>query len=144
MLKKELQKKTASRAFDHYRLSPTIMVFYINAVFISYGYLIKNIPYARHLSVIYKYGVLVKSKSVWKMQDEWRSVLCDNMLADDYNCKFYPITRVYLGSNMQKDQRREIIEICKRKRIPYTGVVKSNEKYQMIEGYGCSYTHLCR
>ena len=86
-----------------------------------------------YLSVIYKYGVLAKSKSVWKMQDEWRLISCDNMLADDYNCKFCPITRVYLGSNMQKDQRREIIEICKRKGIPYTGVVKSNEKYQMIE-----------
>ena len=68
----------------------------------------------KYQSVIYKYGVLAKSKSVWKMQDEWRLISCDNMLADDYNCKFYPITRVYLGSNMQKDQRREIIEIGRR------------------------------
>lgn len=60
-------------------------------------------------------------------------VSCDDMLADDYNCAFYPITRVFLGMNMKNDQRREIIEICKRKGIPYVGVVRNNEKYQMME-----------
>lgn len=55
------------------------------------------------------------------------------MLADDYNCAFYPITRVYLGMNMKNDQRREVIEICKRKEISYVGVIRSNEKYQMME-----------
>ncbi len=88
---------------------------------------------AEYLSVIYKYGVLAKSKSMWKAQDEWRLVSCDNMLADNYNCKFYPITRVYLGVNMKNDQRKEIIDICKRKEIPYVGVVRNNERYQMME-----------
>lgn len=35
--------------------------------------------------------------------------------------------------NMKNDQRKEIIEICKRKGIPYVGVVKKNEKYHMME-----------
>ena len=88
---------------------------------------------AEYISVIYKYGVLAKSKSMWKAQDEWRLVSCDAMLADDYNCAFYPITRVYLGMNMKNDRRRVIIGICKRKGIPYVGVVRNNEKYQMME-----------
>ena len=86
-----------------------------------------------YLGTIYKFGVLAKSKSIWISQDEWRLVSCDNMLADDYNCKFYPITKVYLGEKMPKDQRRAIIDICKRKGIPYVGVIRNNERYQMIE-----------
>lgn len=86
-----------------------------------------------YLSVIYKYGVLAKSRSMWKTQDEWRLVSCDNLLTDNYNCKFYPITRVYLGVNMNNDQRREIIDICKRKGIPCVGVVRNNERYQMMD-----------
>lgn len=70
--------------------------------------------YAEYISVIYKYGVLAKGKSMWKAQDEWRLVSCDDMLADDFNCAFYPITRVYLDMNMKNDQRSEIIEICKK------------------------------
>lgn len=90
-------------------------------------------PDAEYLSAIYKYGVLAKSKSIWKAQDEWRLVSCDNLLADNYNCKFYPITRVYLGANMKNDQRREIIDICKGKGIPYVGVIRNNERYQMMD-----------
>lgn len=86
-----------------------------------------------YLGSIYKFGVLAKSKSIWMGQDEWRLVSCDNMLADDYNCKFYPITKVYLGEKMPKDQRRAIIDICKRKGIHYAGVIRNNERYQMIE-----------
>ena len=88
---------------------------------------------AEYLSAIYKYGVLAKSKSMWKSQDEWRLISYDKMLADNYNCKFYPITRVYLGVNMNNAQRREIIDICKRRGIPCVGVVRNNERYQMMD-----------
>ena len=81
-------------------------------------------PDAEYLSVIYKYGALAKSKSMWKSQDEWRLISYDKMLADNYNCKFYPITRVYLGVNMNNNQRREIIDICKRRGIPHRRELK--------------------
>ena len=61
---------------------------------------------------------------MWKSQDEWRLVSCDNLLANDYNCKFYPVTKVYLGVNMKNDQRREIIDICKRRGIPHRRELK--------------------
>ena len=90
-------------------------------------------PDQDYIGTIYKFGILAKSKSIWINQDEWRLVSYNNMLADDYNCKFYPITKVYLGEKMPKDQRRTIIDICNRKAIPYIGVIRNNERYQMIE-----------
>ena len=86
-----------------------------------------------YLIAIYKYGVLAKSKSIWGQQDEWRLVSYNNMLADDYNCKFYPITKVYLGERMERNDRRLIVDICERKGIPYVRVVRDKEKYQMVE-----------
>lgn len=90
-----------------------------------------------YLNAIYKYGVLAKSKSIWGQQDEWRLVSYDNMLADDYNCKFYLITKVYLGERMAGNDRRRIVDICERKGIPYIGVVRDKEKYQMVECKQC-------
>ena len=47
--------------------------------------------------------------------------------------KFFPITKVYLGNRMPADKRKEIITICKRKGIPYIGVTRSLELYEMQE-----------
>ncbi len=54
---------------------------------------------------IYKYGVLTKSKD-WMEQDEWRLVSMGTMLADDYNCKFFPIQKVYLGNKMENEEKK--------------------------------------
>ena len=43
--------------------------------------------------------------------------------------RIHSITRVYLGVNMNNAQRREIIDICNRRGIPYVGVVRNNERY---------------
>lgn len=82
---------------------------------------------------IYKYGILMKSM-IWKYQNEWRLVSWDDMLSNDdcYNCKFFRIKRVYLGNRMNKQNRLEIIEICKDKKIPYTGVMLVPNKYEMV------------
>lgn len=92
-----------------------------------------NKPNEEYLCALYKYGILAKSKSVWKSQDEWRLVSLDNMLAEDYNCRFYPISKVCLGEKMTADKRKEIIDICKSKGIPYVGLTRDSEKYQMTE-----------
>jgi len=69
----------------------------------------------------------------WKYQSEWRLVSCDSMLAsdDNYNCKFFNIKKVYLGNKMTQQERIKIIEICKKKKIPYTGVTIQQRKYEM-------------
>lgn len=79
----------------------------------------------------YKYGLISKSLD-WKYQQEWRLISCDNFLSDDkYNCKFFKIKKVYLGNRMSTKDRLEVIEICKSKDIPYSGVVISSNRFEM-------------
>ena len=73
-----------------------------------------------------KYGLLTKSM-VWKYQNEWRLISYGDMLTrgNDFNCRFFDIKKVYLGSKMSNEDRIKVIEICKRKHIPYVDVIMS-------------------
>lgn len=80
---------------------------------------------------IYSHGVLRKSID-WAFQNEWRLLL--PMRSKDiagYNVRFFPITKVYLGNRMSAAQRKEIIEICHEKNIPYVGVKKNPNVFEM-------------
>ena len=79
----------------------------------------------------YKYCLLSKSLD-WKYQQEWRLISCDTHITDEnYNCKFFKIKRVYLGNKMSAKDRLEIIDICKNKGIPYTGVTIAPDQFSM-------------
>lgn len=78
------------------------------------------------------HGTLRKSID-WAYQDEWRLLLPFSKNETDYNFKFFDITKVYLGNRMNKENRKEIIDICKNKKIPYIGVTKDNAKFKMKE-----------
>jgi len=94
------------------------------------------IKVVKHLiEKIYKYGVLTKSAD-WKDQEEWRLVSMGNMLADNYNCPFFKIRKVYLGNRMQKEERQKVIEICKRKGIEYTGIIHRQDTYGLTDCLG--------
>ena len=82
---------------------------------------------------MYKYGLLTKSMD-WKYQDEWRLVSYDTMLSQDeeYNCRFFDIKKVYLGSKMDKAERLKIIKSCKDK-IPCVGVMPDPNKFEMVD-----------
>lgn len=84
------------------------------------------------LEKIYKYGILLKSID-WIKQDEWRLVSPGNMLADDYNCEFFKISKVYLGNRMSKEDRKQIIDICKRKNIEYAGIIHKKDRFELAE-----------
>lgn len=84
---------------------------------------------------IYKYGVLTKSID-WKEQDEWRLISIGKMLADDYNCEFFKISKVYLGNRMSKEDRKQIIDICRRKNIKYVGIIHKNDMFELTECIG--------
>ena len=81
---------------------------------------------------IHFHGTLRKSID-WAYQDEWRLLLPFSKSDTDYNVKFFDITKVYLGNRMNKENRKEIIDICKSKKIPYIGVTIDNEKFAMKE-----------
>lgn len=82
---------------------------------------------------IYKYGLLMKSDE-WRYQNEWRPISWDDLLSSDdhYNCKCFKIKKVYLGNRMDTNNRLRLIEICKNRRIPYTGVIIAPDKYKML------------
>ena len=80
---------------------------------------------------IYSNGVLRKSID-WMFQNEWRLIRPLNKdRGDDYNVKFYPITKVFLGNRMSRERRSIVIDICNRKGIPYIGVKRNVFKYEM-------------
>ena len=83
---------------------------------------------------IYFHGALRKSID-WAYQNEWRLLLPlrRNGTAVDYNIPFFPITKVYLGNRMLPESRREIIEICHDKNIPYVGVTRNPNIFEMQE-----------
>ncbi len=51
----------------------------------------------------------------------------------DYNKKFFPITKVFLGNRMDYKRRIEIIEICKNQNISYVGVMRNSNTFEMQE-----------
>lgn len=87
-------------------------------------------PTTETLWDLYFHGVLRKSID-WAFQNEWRFVLPRNYYNGNYNVEFFPISKVYLGNRMSPERRKEIISICHEKNIPYTGVTRNPEVFEM-------------
>lgn len=88
------------------------------------------------LWTIYSQGALRKSFD-WMYQCEWRLILpFGRMTTENFNIRFFPITKVFLGNRMQTKQRKEIVDICKSKKIPYVGMVRNPYKFEMEECEG--------
>lgn len=83
---------------------------------------------------IYFHGALRKSID-WSFQNEWRLLLPmgRNLETKDYCVPFFPITKVFLGNRMPQAARKEIIEICRDRNIPYIGVTRSPHIFEMQE-----------
>lgn len=81
---------------------------------------------------IYCHGALRKSID-WAFQNEWRLLLPmeKNQEASKYCIPFFPITKVYLGNRMSSIKRKEIIDICNEKNIPYVGVSRNLNIFEM-------------
>lgn len=81
---------------------------------------------------IYFHGALRKSID-WAFQDEWRLLLpMQNSGSEtNYNIPFFPITKVFLGNRMPQSARKEIIEICHSRNIPYVGVTRNPNVFEM-------------
>lgn len=82
---------------------------------------------------IYFHGALRKSID-WAYQNEWRMLLpMGRAKGTDYNIAFFPITKVFLGNRMTSEKRKSIIEICHRRNIPYVGVTRNPDYFEMKE-----------
>ncbi len=83
---------------------------------------------------IYFHGALRKSID-WAFQNEWRLLLPmeRNREEKDYCVSLFPITKVFLGNRMSHAARKEIIEICHDRNIPYIGVTRNPNIFEMQE-----------
>lgn len=80
---------------------------------------------------IYSHGALRKSID-WAFQNEWRLLLpMGRRNTSDFNMEFFPITKVFLGNRMPPKKRYEVIEICKERNIPYVGVIRNPDVFEM-------------
>ena len=94
-----------------------------------------KIPTDNLLWDIYFHGVLRKSID-WAYQYEWRLLLPLEKNKNDYNIEFFPITKVFLGNRMSAQNRKAIIEICKKRGIPYVGVDRNPRFFEMQDCNG--------
>lgn len=82
---------------------------------------------------VYLNGALRKSFD-WAYQNEWRLLLPPQKHHQKgFQKDFFPITKVFLGNRMSATRRKEIIDFCKSKDIPYAGMLRSPDIYEMKE-----------
>ncbi len=80
---------------------------------------------------IYFNGLLRKSLH-WVDQQEWRLIQyeSDKMAK---SIPFFKIKKVYLGNKMSAAERLNIIDICKKKGIPYVGIVRKPNSFDLVD-----------
>jgi hypothetical protein len=79
---------------------------------------------------IYFHGALRKSYE-WIQQNEWRLIFPKERDSTNLNILFFPISKVFLGNRMAKKDRADIISICNDKSIPYVGVRRSDDVFEI-------------
>lgn len=86
-------------------------------------------------------GLLRKSLH-WQDQQEWRLILVDGLI--DKNLKpFFKIKKIYLGNKMPHKERRKIVNYCRKQFIPYVGLVRDKDSFNLIECKGDCYLCQC-
>ncbi len=81
---------------------------------------------------LYFHGTLRKSID-WAYQNEWRLLLPSKKNQKGFTVPFVPITKVFLGNRMVHSERSAIIDVCHQKNIPYTGVTRAIDRFEMQE-----------
>ena len=78
-------------------------------------------------------NALLRKPLDWSYQNEWRLIENDHNIELDGYCKeFCPIKAVYLGFKMPKEERNDIIELCKKRGILVFQMVVNLEKHKML------------
>ena len=88
-------------------------------------------PNTDFLWQIYFNGLLRKSLH-WADQNEWRLIQYET----DKKAKsipFFKAKKVYLGNKMKSPERKELIAICKEKDIPYVGIIRKPNSFDLVD-----------
>ena len=87
----------------------------------------------------YYYNGMLRKSFSWFDQMEWRLILPEIFIKENNLLKFYKITKVFLGINMSKTERKKIIDICKEYQIPYEVVIRKTDSFDIISCNGDCY-----
>lgn len=91
---------------------------------------------------IYFNGLLRKSLH-WADQNEWRLIRYESDKKAK-NIPFFKAKKVYIGNKMNAPERKALIAICKEKGIPYVGIVRKPDSFDLIEcPNNCDNCKLC-
>lgn len=81
---------------------------------------------------MYRKGLLGKSID-WKYENEWRLTLPYSKTDEIFDETFFSINKIYLGSKMPEESKKEIIKLCKSKYIQWRCMKINPLKYSMKE-----------
>ncbi|NCA61179.1 DUF2971 domain-containing protein [Bacillus cereus] len=80
--------------------------------------------------VLEEYAAIIKSNE-WIYEQEWRIVFRENK-SGGFNCKgLYP-KAIYLGSRISEDDKIELLEIAREKKIPVYQMKTDNNKFELF------------
>lgn len=100
-------------------------------------------PTVDDLWQIYFNGLLRKSVH-WAEQNEWRLIEYQSDKKAK-NISFFKPKKVYLGNKMKANDREVIIAICNEKHIPYVGIIRKTDSFDLVEcSEDCLSCQLCR
>jgi hypothetical protein len=68
----------------------------------------------------------------WSYEQEWRLVWTNPIPRQDFDSRAPNPTVVFLGSKMAEGTRRELIEICERKKINVRQMVLSSDRFELL------------
>ena len=88
-------------------------------------------PTKEDLWQMYFNGLLRKSIH-WKDQQEWRLILPDGFI-DENPMPFFKVKKVYLGNKMPRKDRIKIINYCREQTIPYVGLIREKNSFNLVE-----------
>ena len=83
---------------------------------------------------IYFNGLLRKSLH-WVDQDEWRLIQFESD-QEEKNSPFFKAKKVFIGNKMKAPERKALIAICKEKGIPYVGVIRKPNSFDLMDCKG--------
>ncbi len=94
----------------------------------SHNELVINIPTLTKYQIV---KILTTKSTVWASEREWRSIDCVSNLDNNNNLVLPIISKVYLGANINIDDKKEIEKICLAKKIPIVQMKLSYYKYEL-------------
>lgn len=68
----------------------------------------------------------------WSYEKEWRLVIPNGRMKEEGLLKFFPISKVFLGSKISDENQKKVIEVCKEDEIPVMKMTIDSNNYKVL------------